>query len=66
MNEKELTILVNNEKEWRKELWKKLEKLEEAQNTTDNRVLKLELKNAFFGGFFGIIGGALINFFKTH
>lgn len=56
MNENELTILVQNEKEWRKTLWKMVEK-------TELRVRNLEVKNALFGSFFGAISGALMTYF---
>ena len=59
MNENELTILVNNEIEWHKKMWKKLESVEDIQNTTDRRVLKLEIKNAIYGSTFGLAFGLL-------
>lgn len=64
MSDKELTVLVQNEIEWRKMLWKKMEAIEKAQNHTENRIIRLEVKNAFFGSFFGAVGGALISYFK--
>jgi len=64
MNENELTILVNNEIEWRKKLWKKMETMESNQ-IEDGKVLTgLKVKVALFGCSFGAIGGALITLFK--
>ena len=59
MNEQELSIVVANEKEWRKMMFRKLESMEECQTNTNQRVVKLEVKNALFGSFFGFVGGIL-------
>ena len=66
MNENELTILVNNEIEWRKKMWKKLESVESIQNTTDRRVLKLEIKNAIYGSTFGAVFGVIGSYLFKH
>ena len=66
MSEKELSVLVQNEIEWRKMLWKKFEAIEKAQNKIDNRIIRLEVKNALFGSAFGVIGGVIATYFKTH
>ena len=65
MNENELSVLVNNEIEWRKQLWKKMEKVEDKQGEIDKRVIRLELKNAFFGSLFGFIAGIIGAYFKN-
>lgn len=57
MKDSELTVLVNNEIEWRKMLWKKFEAMEKAQAKTDNRVIKLEVKNALYGSALGMAFG---------
>jgi len=63
MNECELTVLVNNEIEWRRRLWKKVDEISVAQVKIDNRVVGIETKNALFGSFFGAVGGALMAYF---
>jgi len=59
MNENELSVVAANEIEWRKLMWRKLERVEENQATTDNRVVKLEVKNAVFGSIFGFVFGII-------
>ncbi len=65
MNEQELSVAVQNEKEWRKLIFRKLENVEESQIKTEKRVMKLELKNAFFGSMFGFIAGIIATYVKT-
>ena len=59
MSDKELTVLVQNEIEWRKMLWKKFEAMEKAQVKTDKRVVRLEVKNAIYGSTLGMIFGII-------
>lgn len=66
MDEKELSILVQNEKEWRRMLWKKLEAVEIAQGKTDSRITSLEVKNAFFGSIFGFFAGMIASYINKH
>ena len=63
MNDKELTVLVKNEIEWRKKLWKKLEIMETAQAKTKEDMAGLKVKVTLFGGLFGALGGTLITYF---
>ena len=62
MNEKELTVLVSNEIEWRKKLWQKMETVERSQVESDKTLTGLKVKVSLFGGLFGAIGGALITY----
>jgi len=66
MNDQELTVLVHNEVEWRKMLWKKVESFEGKQAIMDKQLFGLKIKVAFFGGIFGTLGGSLITFFTRN
>lgn len=57
MDENELSIVVQNDKEWRKLIFRKLEKLEDSHHITDRRVIKLEVKNALYGSALGMVFG---------
>lgn len=64
MNENELTVLVNNEIEWRKQLWKKTEQIELKQSEMDKVVNGLRVKVAVWGSVFGSIAGVVMSLFK--
>lgn len=67
MSEKELNAIVANEIEWRKMLFKKVERVEQNQIQIDKDLTSLKVKVALFGGFFGTVGGAVISYLtKNH
>lgn len=63
MSDKELESIVNNEIEWRKQLWKKVERVEDDFRSFESKMLiittTLKVKIGLFGTVFGFIGGAL-------
>lgn len=59
MSDEKLEQIVTNEKEWRKYLFKKVEKIEEAQDQMNITITTLKIKYGFMASFFGVVGGFL-------
>lgn len=57
MNENDLNFIVENDREWRKHIFRKLESTENKVDDIDKRVVRLEVRNAFFGSVFGSVFG---------
>lgn len=70
MDDGKFEMMIANEKEWRKALWKKVETMEsnlskkikiieDNQVKGDKMIHGLKIKVAFFGALFGVIGSKL-------
>ena len=57
MSDKELNRIVSNDKEWRRYIIKKLDKIEDEQQKQAIKVNTLEVKASLFGIIFGFISG---------
>lgn len=55
--DREINRIVSNDKEWRRYIIKKLDKIEDDQHKTAIKVNTLEVKASFFGIIFGFISG---------
>lgn len=69
MSDKELNAIVHNEIEWRKQLWKKVERIETNHNDFKIQMVEvttsLKVKIGMAGAIFGFIGGAIVQIFSA-
>ena len=68
MDERALEYLIENEKEWRKYLVKKIDAVEEEQSKQGKAIVKLKVKASIWGFLSGSIPAAVLlalNFFKS-
>lgn len=63
MDEKELGVVVSNEIEWRKLLFRKIETIENRQRDQELKTAMNTLKLTLFSGAFGTLGGAIFSYF---
>lgn len=59
MNEDRISVIANNEKEWRKHILRELSEVKKSQSDMLITVTTLKIKFGMIGGVFGTIGGFL-------
>lgn len=65
MSEEQLAAIIDNEKEWRKTMYKELQgtrqELHDFKVEMTNITTTLKVKIGFVGAFFGLMGGAAVS-----